>query len=95
MTGDHAAARADIAAAVRMQRPSTGFEDGESLVRLLQVEVLVATDDPAAARAAAATAAARLRERAQRLVEPWRTSFLAKPAHVATFALERRLTDAA
>jgi hypothetical protein len=90
-TGDRAGARADVAQARRDTRPNHGIQDGEALVRLVEIEVLVADGERAAARAAAVAAANRLRERAARLAEPWRAMFLAKADHVATFAHERAL----
>jgi hypothetical protein len=91
-TGDIAGARDDVAQARRDTRPNDGIQDGEAVARLAEIDVLLAAGDRDGARTAAIAAAARLRERAARLVEPWRGMFLAKPDHVATFAHEVVLT---
>jgi tetratricopeptide (TPR) repeat protein len=91
-SGDVAGAREDVAQARRDIRPNDGIQDGEADARLTEIDVLLAGDDRDGARAAAVAAANRLRERAARLVEPWRGMFLAKPDHVATFAHEVVLT---
>ena len=81
--GETGAARAIAAQAVATARLQAGFEDGECYVRLAELEALEAAGDTAAAGRAAELAVARLEERAARLVEPWRSRFLARPDHAA------------
>jgi tetratricopeptide (TPR) repeat protein len=74
--------------AMSLMRPDDGFQEGESMVRLVQIEALEAAGDTVAARAAIEVAVGRLETRAARIEEPWRTSFLGKRVNAAT--LERR-----
>ena len=81
-------AEAAIGPAIAGMRQTDGFEVGESLVRLIQVEVLEAAGKPDEARAALQTAVARLAERAARIQEPWRRGFLTAVAeHARTLRL--------
>lgn len=66
------------------------IEEGESMVRLVHVEALLAVGDPSA-RAAARDARERLLARAARIADPaWRERFLtAVPDNAATLALPR------
>jgi tetratricopeptide (TPR) repeat protein len=84
--GEHAEARSVVDRAVLLMRVQAGFEEGEALIRLTEIEVLEAAGDLPAAHRAAALAIARLDERAANLVEPWRTRFLARPVHAQTLA---------
>ncbi len=83
--GDITGARATAAEAMASMRPDDGFEEGESFVRLVEIQALEASGDPSA-RAATQAAITRLETRASRIEEPWRTSFLAKPDNAATLA---------
>ena len=83
--GDLDGARADVAASKLGMRRHDGFQFGESLIRYAEIEVLELAGAPEAA-AARAEAVARLRWRASRIVEPWRTSFLARPENALTLA---------
>ncbi|MEO8703093.1 MAG: protein kinase [Kofleriaceae bacterium] len=76
-----------LATALAKAQPNNGFEQGESLLRLLEIEALEQLDDPRAAEATR-IAIARLDERAARIAEPWRTRFLSRAENAAT--LERR-----
>ncbi len=84
--GNPAVARAAAARAMTNLRVEQGFEEGESLVRLVEIEALEALGEHTAARAAATIAIARIAERAARIDEPWRSKFLAKPDNAATLA---------
>jgi eukaryotic-like serine/threonine-protein kinase len=81
--GEHDAARATAGRAILTMRLQAGFEEGECYVRLAEIEVLEAAGDRGGAGRAAAVAIERLEERAARLVEPWRTRFLARGVHAA------------
>ena len=87
--GDLDGARADATAARRAMRAHDGFQYGESLIRLVEIEVLEAARDPAAA-AVRLEAAARLDARAAKLAAPWRASFLARPENAATLRFGAR-----
>ena len=88
--GEHADARSVVDRAVLLMRIQSGFEEGEALIRLAELEVLEAAGDLPAAHRAAALAIARLEERAQNLVEPWRTRFLARAVHAQTLSRRAR-----
>jgi hypothetical protein len=74
--------------AISLMRAEDGFQDGESLVRLVHIETLEATGDPKV-RAATDAAIARLDARAARIEEPWRSGFLSKPENLATLSRRR------
>ena len=84
--GRVAAAREHAAQAIALMREDTGFEDGETLIRLSEIEALEACAEHAAARTATTVAIARLEQRAAKIQEPWRTRFLAKPDNRALLA---------
>jgi tetratricopeptide (TPR) repeat protein len=88
--GEHADARSVVDRAVLLMRIQSGFEEGEALIRLAELEVLEAAGDLPAAHRAAALAITRLEERAQSLVEPWRTRFLARAVHAQTLSRRAR-----
>ncbi len=88
--GDHGAARVAVAAAIQQMRLQAGLEEGECYIRLAELEVLEAAGDHTAAAAAAALAIARLEERAARIIEPWRTRFLARGVHAAILSRRAR-----
>jgi tetratricopeptide (TPR) repeat protein len=70
-------------------RPQNGFQDGESLVRLVEVEALEAAGERAAALAAADVAIARLDHRVTAIDENWRGSFVGRPENAATLSRRR------
>jgi tetratricopeptide (TPR) repeat protein len=65
------------------------LEEGESRVRLVDVETLEALGRRDEARAALAVAAARVLARAEKIRGPWRRSFLALPDNARTLELAR------
>ncbi|HEU0036036.1 MAG TPA: protein kinase [Kofleriaceae bacterium] len=76
--GDVELARRLATEAMTAMRLGDGFEEGESLIRLSEIDALEAAGEHEAARAALATAIQRLETRAARIQEPWRSSYLAK-----------------
>ncbi len=87
--GDLVMARDIATKAMAHMRPDDGFQDGESYVRLVEIEVLEAAGELEAARAATVTALTRLDERASRIEEPWRSGFLSKSDNAKTLARRR------
>ena len=79
-------ARAAVAEAVAMMA-TTELEEGETVVRLMDVLTLEATGHPDEARAALAIAAERVIARADRLGKSWRSKFLAIAESERTLAL--------
>ena len=79
-------ARDHAAQAMALLRNDTGFEDGETGVRLAEIEALEAAGEHAAAKAATKIALERLESRAAKIQEPWRSRFLAKPDNAAILA---------
>ena len=84
--GEVAVALEHAAEAKALMRDDHGFEEGENVIRLAEIEAFEAAGDHVAARRAAAIAIQRLELRATRLQEPWRSRFLAKPVNRATLA---------
>jgi tetratricopeptide (TPR) repeat protein len=79
-------ALATAADAKRIMVPHDGFQDGESVIRLAEIEALEAAGQHDAAAEATRIAIARLEQRAARLDEKWRDVFLAKRDNAATLA---------
>jgi hypothetical protein len=71
---------------MRALTPRDGFEEGESAVRLAEIEALAAAGEHDAAREATRTAVARIEQRAARIDEAWRATWLARPENAATLA---------
>ncbi len=94
-TGDPDRAVATAAVAREAMRPCDGFEAGEASIRLAEIQALVAAGRAADARAAAATAYARLTERAARIGPEWHDRFLTVEENAATLAIARDLGAAA
>jgi hypothetical protein len=84
--GEVAAALQHAAEAKTLMRDDHGFEEGENVIRLAEIEAFEAAGDHVAARRAAVIAIQRLEVRATKLQEPWRSRFLAKPVNRATLA---------
>ena len=92
--GELADAVATAERARRGMKPQNGFEEGESYVRLCEIEALEAAGQAAAAEEAAVIAIGRIEQRSARLTEPWRTSWLAKAENAQTLARRRRRDEA-
>ena len=84
-------------AMVVLESLPAGLEEGESVVRLVRAETLLAAGDLAGARAVVLTARERLMERAAKIsVEEWRETFLhGVPDNARTLQLARELVDTA
>ncbi|MGE5185235.1 MAG: ATP-binding protein, partial [Acidobacteriota bacterium] len=84
--GEVDAAVAAATEARRVMKPQNGFQDGESFVRLCEIEALDAAGQRDAEREATTIAIARLEARASRLDDKWRACWLARGENAATLA---------
>jgi hypothetical protein len=85
-SGDVGGARKAAAEAMRLLKTCEGFEDGEGLIRLVDIETLDAIGEREAAREATRIAIERLTSRAARIDGAWRASWLAKGDNAAVLA---------
>jgi serine/threonine protein kinase/tetratricopeptide (TPR) repeat protein len=77
----------EVAAQARgTMKPQNGFQEGESFVRLCEIEALEAAGQVEAAREATLIAIGRIQHRSARIDEAWRAIWLAREDNAATLA---------